>query len=141
MAESNATTTLEKNIVQGSTWEDMVGVKLAEQGHTTIESQVSIKAANGVTTRIDKTSIGAHGKLALTEAKSSATAQETKAEKLAFPSIAQNGGVVVGQGKSGLPGGTVIPPTPVMIVRPSTVDATYGKPTIPPIFIPQETRN
>ncbi|MEC8230703.1 MAG: pyocin, partial [Pseudomonadota bacterium] len=39
-------------------------------------------------------------------------------QRAAFPEIQQTGGVVVGKGKPGFPGGTRIPPTKVNIVRP-----------------------
>ena len=42
----------------------------------------------------------------------------TKNQNLAFPEMQETGGVVVGKGKLGFPGGTQIPPTKVNIVRP-----------------------
>ena len=55
----------------------------------------------------------------LPECKSSDTAPLTPNQKIAFPEIEQSGGVVVGKGKAGIPGGTVIPPgTKVKVRRP-----------------------
>ena len=70
-------------------------------------------------TRVDFISKDANGKTRLTEAKGSATAPLTSNQKLAHPSIAESGGVIVGNGKPGYPGGTKIPPTKVDVIRPS----------------------
>lgn len=90
-----------------------------------IAPQITIKADNGVKTRVDFVSTNKSGQISLTEAKSSSTAPLTTNQKVAFPSIAQNGGIVVGNGKPGYPGGTIIPPTQVNIVRPAATGATY----------------
>ena len=55
------------------------------------------------------------------------------------PSIAQSGGVVVGNGKPGYPGGTGIPPTQVSVVRPAVADATYVRSPIPLVPIRQQS--
>lgn len=59
-----------------------------------------------------------NGNIVLGEAKSSPTAPLTPNQRKAFPEIAQSGGLVVGKGKPGFPGGTQIPPTQVEIIRP-----------------------
>ena len=123
--------TLEKNVAQGAAFEKKVGSALATAGDTKIAPQITIKADNGIKTKVDFISTNTSGQIAITEAKSSATAPLTGNQKIAFPSIAQNGGVVVGMGKPGYPGGTVIPPTQVNIIRPAIADATYVKPPIP----------
>ena len=58
----------------------------------------------------------------LTDAKSSATAPHTPNQKVGYPAIEQNGGVVVGNkgASQGYPAGTVIPPTKVDIRRPKS---------------------
>ncbi len=112
-------TTLQRNVANGKAFEQAVVTDLRAAGNTNVVEQVTIKAGNGVSTRLDAVSRNANGTIVLTEAKSSATAPLTGNQKLAHPSIAQSGGVVVGQGKPGFPGGTVIPPTPVNVVRPT----------------------
>lgn len=147
--EQAATTasTVQKNAANGAAFEKQVVGNLASEGHTGIVQQVTIKADNGVKARVDAVSTNPSGQLSLTEAKSSATAPLTTNQKAAYPSIAQNGGVVVGKGKPGYPGGTVIPPTQVNIVRPVVQPAvrasTYLHVRLPPpsIIAPPEKRN
>jgi len=128
---STATSTIEKNAAQGAAFEQKVASNLATAGDTKIAPQITIKAENGVKTRVDFISTTKSGQLSLTEAKSSSTAPLTGNQKIAFPSIAQNGGVIVGNGKLGYPGGTVIPPTQINIVRPAVVDNTYVRYNFP----------
>ncbi|WP_080693540.1 hypothetical protein [Pseudomonas chlororaphis] len=45
-------------------------------------------------------------------------AQRWAEYKKAFPEIEKSGGVIVGKGKPGFPGGTIIPPTRVDILQP-----------------------
>jgi hypothetical protein len=52
------------------------------------------------------------------ECKSSETARLTPYQKKGFPEIEEGGATVVGAGKPDFPGGTVIPPTRVRVVRP-----------------------
>jgi hypothetical protein len=119
VAETKTTTsTIGNNAAKGAQFEETVGVQLSQEGHSGLGAQVTIKADNGVRTRLDFISNDKNGNVALTEAKSSSTARLTKNQKLAYPSIAENGGVVMGQGKPGFPGGTRIPPTQVNIIRP-----------------------
>ena len=83
-----------------------------------VAQQVTVKAENGVKTRIDAISKDASGNIKLTEAKSSQSAPLTTNQKLAHPSIEKSGGTVVGKGKPGYEGGSKIPPTKVDVVRP-----------------------
>ena len=136
--QAKGSLTIAQNAAKGQEFEKIVVSNLAKEGHTNIAEQVTIKAGNGVKTRVDAVSTNTTGQLALTEAKSSSTAPLTGNQKTAFPSIAQSGGVVVGNGKLSYPGGTVIPPTQVNIVRPA-VDNTYVKPVIP--IIPLQRNN
>ncbi len=54
----------------------------------------------------------------IVEFKSSKTARLTKNQKKAFPAIVESGGVIVGIGKDGFEGGTIIPPgTTIEVVR------------------------
>lgn len=56
------------------------------------------------------------------EAKASETAPLTRGQRSGYPLIGQYGGVVVGNnGNPSFPAGTVIPPTNIQIVRPSTL--------------------
>jgi RHS repeat-associated protein len=130
--EVKATSTIQQNAATGAAFEQKVVKDLATDGHTNIAQQVTIKAGNGVKTRVDAISTNANGQTALTEAKSSSTAPLTGNQRSAFPVIAESGGVVVGNGKPGYPGGTIIPPTKVNIIRPPVADATYVKPPIIP---------
>lgn len=108
-----------KNAQTGAQFEKTVVTNLEKSGHKNISQQVTVKAENGVKTRVDVVSKDAGGKVKLTEAKSSQSAPLTKNQKSAFPSIEQKGGTVVGKGKPGFEGGTKIPPTKVEIVRPN----------------------
>ena len=82
-----------------------------------VAPQVTVKTASGVKTRLDYGTVD-KGTIECIECKASATAPLTANQALAFPEIAKTGAVVVGKGKPGLPGGTVIPPTTVKVVRP-----------------------
>lgn len=82
-----------------------------------VAEQVTIETPSGVRTRIDFISQANKGKIKLTEAKSSDTAPLTVNQEDAFPEIETAGGVIVGKGKPGFPGGTQIPPTKVKVKR------------------------
>ncbi len=131
-----AGSTIERNAANGAAFEQQVGSSLAKAGDTKIAPQITIKAENGVKTRLDFVSTNKSGKIVLTDAKSSSTAPLTVNQKAAYPSIAKDGGVVVGNGKPAYPGGTKIPPTQVNIVRPIAKDATNLKPIIPVYTLP-----
>jgi RHS repeat-associated protein len=110
-----------KNAAQRKAWETQVTKDLASEGHDKIAEQVTVKP-NDVKTgnvRLDNLSMK-DGKIALTDAKSSATAPLTKNQKPGYPAIEKSGGVVVGDkgASQGYPAGTVIPPTKVDIRRP-----------------------
>ena len=109
-----------KNSAQGKAFEQEVIKSIEKSGRTDIVEQLSIKADNGVTVKLD-IAFKDNSAVKLTEAKSSATAPLTKNQKTGFPSIEQSGGTVVGKGKPGFPGGTRIPPTKVEIVRPKDI--------------------
>ena len=53
------------------------------------------------------------------ECKSSQTSPLTENQKVGFPELEKSGGVIVGEGKPGFEGGTIIPPTKVEIIRPN----------------------
>ncbi len=83
------------------------------------QQQVTLLTKDGTRTKLDIVSPTGSGGYCLIECKSSSTAPLTKNQVAAFPSIAKYGAVVVGNGKPGIPGGTVIGPTKVQIIRPS----------------------
>jgi RHS repeat-associated protein len=105
------------NAKQGKEFEKRVAEATKKTDAAAVE-QVTIKTESGVKTRVDVVSKDASGQVKLQEAKSSATAPLTPNQAAAHPEIEQTGGTVVGQGKSGYPGGTQIPPTKVEVVRP-----------------------
>ncbi|WP_241163376.1 filamentous hemagglutinin N-terminal domain-containing protein [Ralstonia solanacearum] len=82
--------------------------------------QITVRTESGTKTRLDMIGRDANGKIVCQECKASDTAPMTKNQGKAFPEIESGGAVVVGKGKPGFPGGTVIPPTKIDIVRPNT---------------------
>jgi RHS repeat-associated protein len=83
-----------------------------------VAQQVTIKTAGGRTV-MDVAGRDAAGNVVLVEAKGSATARLSRNQAARHAEIEQTGGVVVGAGKPGMPGGTQIPPgTRVKVVRP-----------------------
>jgi hypothetical protein len=96
-----------------------VGAQLRAENEV-VAAELTVKTASGTRTRLDFAARAKAGdtSVKLTEAKSSATAPLTPNQKICFPEIETTGAVVVGKGKPGFPGGTVIPPTKVDIVRP-----------------------
>lgn len=117
-SEGKALTQIEVNAAKGKDFEQAIGASLQKEGKVNISEQITIKADNGVKTRVDFASKDLNGNVVLTEAKSSQTAPLTKNQKLAFPSIEKSGGTVVGKGKPDFPGGTKIPPTKIYVIRP-----------------------
>lgn len=109
---------LQANKAAGSAFEQKTAKNLIGT-QPDLTSQVTIKTADGTKTRLDFVGTNGNGSICLTECKSSATAPLTANQSKAFPQIQQSGGVVVGQGKSNFPGGTIIPPTKVNVVRPA----------------------
>lgn len=127
LAEGTATTTTEravpqvtKNAAQGTAYEKVVTKELENTGHKKIAEQVTIKP-NGTSgkVRLDNISL-LNGKIVLTDAKSSETAGLTPNQKVGYPLLEKNGGVVVGKkgADQGYSAGTIIPPTKVVIKRP-----------------------
>lgn len=113
---------LARNVAKGKSYEKKGIEQFISEGETELAEQVTVKAENGIKTRIDLMSLDTEGNLVLTEMKSSATAPLTKNQKQAFPSIEESGGIIVGKGKPGYEGGTKIPPTKVRILRPRKFD-------------------
>lgn len=110
---------VQANKAAGDAFEAQIKSQL-QRTDTDVVQQVTIKTQSGVRTRVDLLSRDSAGAIRCTECKASATAPLTKNQRLAFPEIQQSGGVVVGKGKPGYPGGTQIPSTKVDIVRPKS---------------------
>ncbi|MEZ5692012.1 MAG: hypothetical protein R3D71_10175 [Rickettsiales bacterium] len=108
---------LEENKKTARDFEKKVKNQVTKE-QTGVVEQVTMRAKNGVKTRVDLLGRDSDGKVKCTECKSSETAPLTKNQKLAFPDIEKNGAVIVGKGKPGFEGGTVIPPTKIDIIRP-----------------------
>lgn len=111
-------TQFEKNKEKGKAFEDYKERELRESTPE-VGKEVTAETKSGVRTRFDFLGRDADGKISCVECKSSDTAPLTRNQKLAYPEIEESGAIVVGKGKPGFPGGTVIPPTKVEIVRPN----------------------
>ncbi|CAE6958473.1 hemagglutinin repeat-containing protein [Paraburkholderia domus] len=117
-----ATLNVQDNKAKGDAFENDMLDSLNTQYPKTGQ-QVTVKVGDGTRTRIDIMTRDDNGTIACVECKSSDTAPLTPNQTKAFPQIESEGGVIVGKGKPGFPGGTVIPPTKVNIVRPSSTGA------------------
>jgi len=106
---------LAANKVAGAAFEKAVGEELRAT-HEVVYGQITIQTKSGTKMRIDFVTRDGE-KLGLVEAKSSLTARLTKNQAKAIPEILREGGVVVGRGKPGLPGGTIIPPGTITKIR------------------------
>jgi hypothetical protein len=113
---------LKANAQQGAAFEPKAKQQFAK-GKSNVQQQVTIKSKeSGTKTRVDAIGVDdATGQPALGEFKSSETADLTKNQAKAYPEIERSGGVVVGAGKPGFPGGTEIPPTGTTVLRPKDV--------------------
>jgi hypothetical protein len=84
------------NAQKGAAFEKTV-VDATKATDTKVAEQVTLKTESGVKTRMDVVSQKPAGTVRLQEAKSSAKAPLTKAQKAAHPEIAKSGATVVGQ--------------------------------------------
>ena len=112
---SRRAATLQANRARGEAWERKVEAEL-RASREVVEPQITIRTKSGTRTRVDFATRDGES-LRPVEAKSSATAPLTPKQATAFPEITESGGVVVGKGKPGVPGGTVIPPGTVVEIR------------------------
>lgn len=110
-------TQLEKNKAAGAEFEDKTYDGFSEEMEESGQ-QVTVKTESGTRTRLDMIGRDKNGDINCVECKASDTAPLTRNQKKAFPEMERSGGTIVGKGKPGFPGGTVIPPTRVDIVRP-----------------------
>ena len=108
---------LKLNKIKGDAFEKET-LKELEKTQSGIVSQVTVKTQSGTRTRIDLLGFDDNGVIKCTECKASANAPLTRNQKKAFPEMESSGGVVVGKGKDGFEGGTIIPPTKIDIIRP-----------------------
>lgn len=118
LTPDNAILNVQDNKAKGDAFEQETLDSLQDQYPQTGQ-QVTIKTSDGTRTRVDIVTRDADGTIGCIECKSSQTAPLTPNQATAFPQIESEGGVIVGNGKPGFPGGTVIPPTKVNIVRPT----------------------
>jgi hypothetical protein len=105
------------NARQGKAFEASTNAKLLKTD-SRVSPQVTVKTQTGARTRLDFLSEDPSGAIKCTECKASATAPVKPGQAAAHQDIAKSGGTVVGKGKPGFPGGTVLPPTNVDIIRP-----------------------
>jgi hypothetical protein len=105
------------NVKKGKAFEVSTGAKLM-QIDTRVSPQVTVETPTGARARLDFVSEDASGVIKCTECKASAAAPVRSGQATAFKEIARAGATVVGKGKPGFTGGTVLPPTTVDIVRP-----------------------
>lgn len=110
---------LQKNKAAGDAYEKEILDKISSNtNNSEVVQQITVKTQSGVKTRIDIMHKDANtGNIQCVECKASQTAPLTKNQKVAFPEIAETGGVVVGKGKHPFTGGTIIPPTQIKIIR------------------------
>ena len=112
-------TGVQANKAQGDAFEvKMMNTLSASKNFSTLQPQVTAKTGSGIRIRIDIIGRDLSGNICLFECKSSLTAPLTKNQTLAFPEILKSGGTIVGKGKPGFPGGTVISPSSVNMLRP-----------------------
>lgn len=106
---------LARNAAKGKNFEQKVANGM-KKNYKNVQKQITVRTKSGMRTRID--TVGTRrGKAQLVEAKSSQGARLTSNQKKAFAEIEKSGGTVVGKGKPGYEGGTVIEPQKVKIIR------------------------
>ena len=108
---------VQANKAAGDAWSQEVGAELRAT-HEVAVPEITVRTQSGTRTRLDWVTKDSAGTIGCVECKASATAPLTPNQAVAHPEIAQSGAVVVGKGKPGIPGGTVIPPTTVQVRRP-----------------------
>ena len=112
---------IQANKAAGDLWEQDIVNNQLPATQTDIETQVTIRSSgpSGLNVRVDAigTENSSGGVIRLTDGKASQTAPFTPNQTIVYPELGQYGGVVAGQGKGIYPGGTVIPPTQVDVIR------------------------
>ena len=110
---------IQNNRANGKSFEQHVKNKINTQTPTnvTVSEQVTLRTNDGTNTVMDLV-VSDDKSTVCVECKASATAPLTKNQKKAHPLIPQSGAVVRGKGKPAIPGGTIVEPTEVIVVRP-----------------------
>ena len=108
---------LASNRAKGEAFEQAT-VAAAKSRGAEVTEQITVRTQSGTKTRLDMITKEADGSCRLAECKSSATAGFTKNQSKAFPEIETSGATVIGKGKGDFPGGTVISPQKVDVIRP-----------------------
>jgi uncharacterized protein YukE len=116
--------TIAQNSATGKAFED-THFKTFQNKYNNAETQVTIKVVTPegktVKVRVDAIGFDDNGSVVIREFKSSETAALTKNQKPGFPGLFDNGGLVVGKGRGKFPGGFVIPPVEVLVIRPGNL--------------------
>lgn len=123
---------LAENRAAGEAFEQRL-TNYAESELENVENQVSIRPlledGTPADFRVRVDTVGTEpgtGDIQLLEGKASETAPLTPNQQAGYPLIQQNGGIVVGNGGgAAYPAGTVIPPTPVQVFRPSSLPPPF----------------
>ena len=103
------------NRLSGKRFENWIGTQVQET-YETAAPQVTVVTQTGRRRVVDW--VGRSDEtFGLFECKGSATACYPLKQRLADEEIARTGATVVGKGKPSVPGGTKIPPTPVIVKR------------------------
>lgn len=100
-------------------WEANIINNQLPAAQTDIQPQITFKSSgpSGKRVRLDVVGTDGAGAIRLTDGKASPTAPHTPNQTVVYPELEVHGGTVVGKGKGAYPGGTVIPPTKVDIIR------------------------
>ncbi|MCW1832825.1 hemagglutinin repeat-containing protein [Pantoea ananatis] len=115
----NASNQIRNNYEQGKSFEDEIYNKYSK-GQPESAREITIKTGSGTNVRVDIMTRDGNGGLSCIECKSSSSAPLTQNQKIGYPDLEKNGGTIVGAGKPGFEGGTKIPPTQVIIIRPES---------------------
>ena len=118
-AKAAPRSTVTQNKAAGDAWEaDIINNQLPAT-QTGIQPQITIQSSgpSGMRVRLDAVGTDGSGAIRLTDGKASPTAPHTPNQTVVYPELEVHGGTVVGKGKGAYPGGTVIPPTKVDIIR------------------------
>jgi RHS repeat-associated protein len=108
---------LRANKAASDAFEEAVGAEL-KATHEVAVPQITVRTQGGGKTRLDWVTRDGGGAVGCVKCKASAAARLRPGQKAAHSEIARTGGVVVGEGKPGVPGGTVVPPQSVQVRRP-----------------------
>ncbi|HEV8239884.1 MAG TPA: RHS repeat-associated core domain-containing protein [Thermoanaerobaculia bacterium] len=108
---------VQANKASGDAFSRAVGSEL-QATHEVAVPEITVRTQSGFRTRLDWVTKDTSGTIGCVECKGSQTAPLRPGQQAAHREMAQTGAVVVGKGKPGVPGGTVIPPTAVEVRRP-----------------------